>query len=293
MNNKRVVIVLGKRLNKNTLTAEGKSRVEGLVEHLETSSRQNIVVAFCGGITSGQTRSEAEAMHEYFASLQSNGSIDLSGLDILLEKESVNTIENIQNVAKKMVDENILSSGECIKVTFVSNDYHLKRIFEIQQLMDEQGLLRVLKRRCSEFGAELDISYELDDHLAIPYPHRNIRSQLFLLMDELTTYRVYLEGVVSGVFLRDLKQVRKEPYRIAANALVEIKQLLAIQTEESSVNLLMVDELASVLHSCVENTPVGASVEQVRTYLALLDTNLTLLNRYLDPEQELTFRWWR
>lgn len=293
MNNKYVVIVLGKRLNKNALTAEGKSRVEGLAEYLESNGNQNAVVAFCGGVTAGQARSEAEMMNEYFCELQSKCGENRLDLDVVLEDESMNTIENIQNVARKLVDGNLLPSHERIKVKLVSNDYHLKRIFEIQQLMDEQGLLRVLKQRCSEFGAELDISYALEDHLAIPYPHRNIQSQLFLLMDELTTYRVYLEGVVSGVFSRDLKQVRKEPYRIAVKALVEIKQLLATQTQESSVNLLMVDELVGVLESCVLNTPVDSSVEQVRSYLALLDTNLTLLNRYLDPEQDLTLRWWR
>ncbi len=56
-----------------------------------------------------------------------------------------------------LIDKGIFTAGADIDVIFASNDYHLKRIFEIQSLMDEQGLLRVLKQRCAEHGLNLHI----------------------------------------------------------------------------------------------------------------------------------------
>lgn len=288
MTNKNIVIVLGKRLNQNSLTAEGMSRIDYLVKHLDCCVNDQSVIAFCGGITSGQVRSEAEAMYDYFKRLESKQTIPFAFTDVLLEKDSTNTVENIQNVAKELVKSGVLTVGEKAKITFVSNDYHLKRIFEIQHLMDEQGLLGVLLQRCKELGVELDISYQLSDHLCVPYPHTSVQGEFFLLMDVLTTYRVYLEGVVSGAFVRDLDLVRDEPYKLAMAAIDDIKSLLANHPQ-----FHLVQELLALLIACIENTTAATHLEVVKTYLALLDTNLTLLNRYLDPEEDHTVRWWR
>ncbi|MEZ9999156.1 hypothetical protein A9261_14900 [Vibrio tasmaniensis] len=283
-----LLIVLGKRLNENKLTDEGISRVDALVEYLIVEANQQTAVAFCGGVTQGQNTSEADAMHQYFRKLESQREAPFMLGAILLEQLSTNTVENIENLASEMIASGLFNRGQSVKVTFVSNDYHLQRIFEIQSLMDEQGLLKVLVDRCSALGVDLQIDHQLEDHVAVPYPHQGPQGQLFLLMDVLTTYRVYLEGVVAGSFERDLESVRQEPERLSIEALVKARGWI-----ESSPRFDIVDTLIPVLERCILQTPVGSDIEKAREYLALLDTNLTFLNRYLDPEQDKTQRWWR
>lgn len=283
-----ILIVLGKRLNNNLLTKEGESRVEALSKYLLSHVCEELAVAFCGGVTPGQSVSEASRMHHYFREIESKMATPFVLGGVLLEEESTNTVENIQNVAKKLIDSQLLNAGKPIRVTFVSNDYHLHRIFEIQQLMDEQGLLRVLTNRCEDLGIQLLIDNNLARHVVVPYPHQHLQGKLFLLMDELTTYRVYLEGVVAGAFKRDLASVREVPAEIATAALSQAKSLLLSETEFSLLGVLL-----PALSKCVERTPPEASVKKIREYLALLDTNLTLLNRYLDPEVASQSRWWR
>lgn len=287
-----LLIVLGKRLNGNKLTDEGISRVDALVEYLAEllveESNQQTAVAFCGGVTKGQTLSEADAMHQYFRKLESQREAPFVLGAILLEQHSTNTVENIQNLASEMIESGLFARGQSVKVTFVSNDYHLQRIFEIQMLMDEQGLLKVLVEKCSALGVELQIDRQLEAHVSVPYPYQSTQGQLFLLMDVLTTYRVYLEGVVAGSFEGDLESVRREPERLALEALTRVRYLL----KESS-QFGIIETLLPVLASCIQQTPAGTDIKKVREYLALLDTNLTLLNRYLDPESDHTHRWWR
>ncbi|MFV8460816.1 YdcF family protein [Vibrio campbellii] len=287
-----LLIVLGKRLNENELTEEGISRVDALVKYLAESlsieSHSYTAVAFCGGVTKGQSISEAYAMHRYFRKLESLREVPFTLGAILLEQLSTNTVENIQNLAAEMIKSGLFTRGQSVKVTFVSNDYHLQRIFEIQTLMDEQGLLKVLVEKCSALGVELQIDRKLEAHVAVPYPHQTTQGQLFLLMDVLTTYRVYLEGICAGAFKRDLKMVRVEPERLSLEALAKAKGSVG-----SSPQFSIVESLLPLLESCIRGTPVGTDIKKVREYLALLDTNLTFLNRLLDPESDHMHRWWR
>ena len=287
MSIKNLLVVLGKRLNKNELTAEGRGRVEAAIDYLAGRSYDKIAVAFCGGVTLGQTLSEAEVMYEYFLQLESQLESPLDLQARLLEKQSTNTIENIHNLASELIDSGLFEHGQSLNVTFVSNDYHLQRIFEIQSLMDAQGLLRVLEERCHQLGVSLNIERDIEQHVVVPYPHMTVQGELFLLIDSLTTYRVYLEGTVARRFVGQEEQTRKVPAELAIEAIHKAKKL----SVEAQMSLL--DSLLPLLQTCIEETPVDADKEKVREYLALLDTNLTLLNRYLDPEQELDTRWWR
>ncbi|KAB0301747.1 YdcF family protein [Vibrio fortis] len=287
MSIKNLVVVLGKRLNKNELTAEGQGRVEAAIDYLVSRSNDEVAVAFCGGVTPGQTLSEAEVMYEYFLQLESQLESPLSIQARLLEKKSTNTIENIQNLALELIESGLFENGQQLNVIFVSNDYHLQRIFEIQSLMDAQGLLKVLEERCGQLGVSLNIERDIEQHVVVPYPHRTVQGQLFLLTDSLTTYRVYLEGTVAGRFDGQEQQTRKIPAQLGLDAIDKATQL----SESGQFSLL--NSLLPLLLNCIEETPVGTDKEKVREYLALLDTNLTLLNRYLDPEQELDTRWWR
>ncbi|BDP32182.1 YdcF family protein [Vibrio vulnificus] len=283
MEDKRLVIVLGKRLFKNALTPEGVSRVDALVEamasgKIEPESR----IAFCGGITQGQTRSEAIAMFDYFQQRCHANNLAFSAQNILLEERSTSTVENIFEVSRLLNQSGQCSAGSVLKVTFVSNDYHLKRIFEIQQLMDEQGLLRVLRERCAQHGVHLDIHHDLEAHVSVPYPNVGGEAQLFLLIDELTTYRVYLEGVARGVFQRPLKEVRRIPYQKAQDALSAIRSVLSQNTDWSPYY----HDFAQ-LQQWIEESDIEQEAATISQIARCFNRTLVGLNRRFDPEQAL------
>lgn len=175
-----IYVVLGKRLNANQLTLEGKSRVDGLISALRCHENTAARVVFCGGITLGQTVSEAKRMHEYFEQRRQQLGLSFPQIDVLLEQESTSTVENIEHVAQVLLESGVVQRGETLALTLVSNDYHLKRIFEIQQLMDEQGLLRKLVDRCAQSGVRLEIARDLKAHLCVPYPHQTRKAYVFV-----------------------------------------------------------------------------------------------------------------
>lgn len=294
-NTKKIYVVLGKRLVADQLTLEGQSRVDRLMMALQCNAIDNSVIAFCGGVTKGQTVPEASAMYSYLMKQVdecSNQRSSLSNLlnrnHILLEESSTNTVENIENLAIELLKTGQLQAGNQLHVTFISSDYHLQRIFEIQQLMDEQGLLGTLKKRCEQSGLTVLIDYDISRHFVAQYPYQHVEAQLFLLCDELTTYRVYLEGVVGRSFARDLESVRYQPYHIANSALNCINALIQ-QNEKWS---FLISSL-QLLRECIEATHCEQSPQMIEPYLVIFDTHITLLNRWFDPEQSHAGRWWR
>lgn len=90
-----VVIVLGKRLVNNQLSAEGISRVEALAAKIREMPMENTALVFCGGKTQGQSISEADAMYAYFQTLNTSLAKPFPTSQILLENRSLNTFENM------------------------------------------------------------------------------------------------------------------------------------------------------------------------------------------------------
>jgi len=273
MNILNVVLVLGKRLVNNSLTLEGHSRVQALSATLQRLNLDQTAIIFCGGATDGQTQTEAQAMFDCFKSIH-QGQMPPH---VILEDQSTNTIENICNAADKLVASKLCRVGQAINVLLVSNDYHLNRIFEIQRLMDEQGLLTTLRNQCAQSGLDLVISPMLDKHIAVPYPHHNTLGRIFLLLDELTTYRVYLEGVKRQAFTRPLAMVREKPYTAARAALEALKNLICDPNDLHSL---------TTIEQAINKTCVKASPEELIQQLALLDEHLTQMNRCYDPERQ-------
>jgi hypothetical protein len=273
MNIRNVVIVLGKRLVGNALTAEGKSRVEALPKLLSSYDLNETALLFCGGVTPGQTTSEAMAMRDYFKQLPSVKMFH--DLNIILESDSQNTVQNIHNAALKLKQLGL--EDQRVDVTLVSNDYHLKRIFEIQSLMDEQGLLRTLKQHCASSGLNLHIDQDIDQHCSVMYPHQGLYAQAFLLVDELTTYRVYLEGVVNRAFDRPLDDVRCLPEKLALRAL-SLLEVLNLPVE-------IQDKLQS-MKEVVFTTTSEVDYHAIEPLLTYFHKTLTWLNRQLDPENQ-------
>ncbi|ELA9289467.1 YdcF family protein [Vibrio parahaemolyticus] len=272
-----VVIVLGKRLVNNQLSAEGISRVEALAAKTREMPMENTALVFCGGKTQGQSISEADAMYAYFQTLNTSLAKPFPTSQTLLENRSLNTFENMRNAAKVLCESGLfpLPSQAAVEVILLSNAYHLERILEIQTLMDEQGLLRVLKSQCASVGLDLHISLDIQKHISVPYPHQGPLAEAFLLLDELTTYRVYLEGVKSGAFQRDLTSVRAQPLLRAKQA---INQLRALPLEMD-----VLQQIAE-MKKAIEMTAFDESVATAERALEVFHPILTALNRRLDPE---------
>ncbi|EII3113429.1 TPA: YdcF family protein [Vibrio parahaemolyticus] len=272
-----VVIVLGKRLVNNQLSAEGITRVEALAAKILEMPMENTALIFCGGKTQGQSISEADAMYAYFQTLNTSLAKPFPTSQILLENRSLNTFENMRNAAKVLCESGLfpLPSQATVEVILLSNAYHLERILEIQTLMDEQGLLRVLKSQCASVGLDLHISLDIQKHISVPYPHQGPLAEAFLLLDELTTYRVYLEGVKSGAFQRDLTSVRAQPLLRAKQA---INQLRALPLEMD-----VLQQIAE-MKKAIEMTAFDESVATAERALEVFHPILTALNRRLDPE---------
>ncbi|EGA69464.1 hypothetical protein VISI1226_09799 [Vibrio sinaloensis DSM 21326] len=265
-----VIIVLGKRLVCDELTAEGRSRVSALPAHLSQFNIESTVLVFCGGVTGDQTQSEAKRMLEYFTAIAPEW-LNRPAM-ILLENTSTNTMENFTNVANILLEKGIRGP---VNISFVSNDYHLERLFQIQSLLDEQGLLKGFQQQCHQAGLEVNISDNQRQHRLVPYPHQNRAGECFLALDELTVYRVFLQGVSLGVFERPLEEVYLEPYQIAKRALERLMSwVVEPQVREEVAHL---DQLVTRMHS-------GTDRDVVNECLPKFHTKLTALNRQLDPE---------
>lgn len=293
-----LVIVLGKRLQNNELTAEGRSRVDALIDHIFANDMTKTVIGFCGGVTARQARSEAQVMHEYYLKQAHKKNVDVDGIPVLLEQVSTSTIENIRHLAKALIQSELIHENSAVQVTFVSNDYHLERIFEIQHYLDEQGLLKTLKATCLDAGLMLNIPYQLEKHVCVPYPEKTMHAELFLSIEALTTYRVYLEGVVANSFTRKLEDVRCYPLHVALRAFECVDSIIQ-RVDNAGVPNELADKCAvlrtimPLLKQSVLSTGHDSSVSSQAQWLACLDINLTMLNRLLDPETDPSSRWWK
>ncbi|ENQ8703369.1 YdcF family protein [Vibrio harveyi] len=275
----KVVIILGKRLVHDQLSAEGRSRVEALVSVLNQWDFESTALVFCGGVTQGQTISEADVMYQYFGQLAKVRGIDFPDQQVIIESRSLNTVQNMQNAAKELLKSGLCPMGQAIEVILLSNDYHLERIIEIQTLMDEQGLLRVLKSRCADMGIELTVSLDIAEHISVPYPNSGTQADAFLLFDELTTYRVYLEGVKNKAFKRDLAQVQAKPLAIALKAIEKLQTLPLTQDVKNQI---------AEMKKAIEMTAFDDSVFAAQQALAVFHPILTVLNQRLDPEASVS-----
>ncbi|ELI6427025.1 YdcF family protein [Vibrio sp. Y29_XK_CS5] len=275
----KVVIILGKRLVHDQLSAEGRSRVEALVSVLNQWDFESTALVFCGGVTQGQTISEADAMYQYFDQLAKVRGIGFPDQQVIIESRSLNTVQNMQNAAKELLKSGLCPMGQAIEVILLSNDYHLERIIEIQTLMDEQGLLRVLKSRCADMGIELTVSLDIAEHISVPYPNSGTQADAFLLFDELTTYRVYLEGVKNKAFKRDLAQVQAKPLAIALKAIEKLQTLPLTQDVKNQI---------AEMKKAIEMTAFDDSVFAAQQALAVFHPILTALNQRLDPEASVS-----
>jgi hypothetical protein len=112
----------------------------------------------------------------------------------------------------------------------------------------------------------------------VPYPHHGASAQAFLLLDELTTYRVYLEGAIRGVFSQGLAAVRAKPLHIAQTAIEKLEMLPL--DHESLQNI-------QEIKKAVAMTAFDDNLNVVQQALDIIHPLLTVMNRTIDPESAL------
>lgn len=271
----QIVVVLGKRLVNSQLTVEGVSRVEMLADVFEQYDPQTTVLVFCGGITTGQEMSEAEAMYDYFSQHFPKLVALMPPQQIVLESTSTNTIENMVNTARLLCESSLCFSNGPIRMTLVSNDYHLERLFEIEHSMKEQGLLSRICHECQRQGLLISMEYVASAHHLAVYPHQTIQGKVFKYIDRLTIYRVYLEGAYCGSFERPLVEVHQKPFLIAKQTLRSLNQM-SLPSE--------IEHRLSVVVFAIEQTHPGEGMSGITQWLPLIHQQLTQLNRLVDPE---------
>lgn len=274
-----VVIVLGKRLHHDQLTPEGLSRVAALC-HIQNTlpSLAGCSVIFCGGITQGQLTPEAKRMWQAYQQQNQKVPPCYPATQYFCEDKSTTTVENIRFVSRILVNDIAPTLSEHhhgLQVVFVSNDYHLERVLTIQRLMPKQGLLRLMEQYCDQHQVRLRLSYDVDQHVVTPYPYKGKQAKRFLLADEVTTYRVYLEGRLQGHLSAGM-ETRSAPFHIALTALAQLKQSF---TADSSLRRAIL-ALEHNTHIDPDYLTQAELVQMVKDY----HKQLLWLNRQLDPE---------
>ncbi len=115
------VLVLGYQLNNNQMSETLEYRLDKAYEY--SQNNKDSILVLCGGITRENTVSEADVMCDYLIN---------KGLDenrIKLEKESTDTIENINN-SLTYIDKDS-------KIVIISSNYH---VFRAKQICNTVGI---------------------------------------------------------------------------------------------------------------------------------------------------------
>jgi len=124
----KYIICLGHKLNNDQMDLNLINRLNKTL----LLKKQDTIIILTGGITKGNSVSEAHVMNHYLQSRKTNNTI-------LIEDESKTTVENIENIVKKypeIVNENVL---------IVSNEYHL---FRAKLICHRHGLKNVQAAGC-------------------------------------------------------------------------------------------------------------------------------------------------
>ncbi len=108
-------LVFGKQLQQEQIGEEYRQRLDRVIESAPLLQPQLVVLQ--GGVTQGNTISEAEAGQAYLLSQAFNLSFNL-----ILEASSKNTLENL-----KQTRDYLQAHQRGLKVCLVSNRYHLHR----------------------------------------------------------------------------------------------------------------------------------------------------------------------
>lgn len=116
-----VWLVFGLQLTQNKMAVEYQNRIDAMIAMLPLV--QPKIIIFQGGITGDNSETEAFVGAEYFkASLIKKNQAVPSGVQLVLEDRSKNSLENLRNTRNYLQANNLP-----LKVVLVTSRYHLLR----------------------------------------------------------------------------------------------------------------------------------------------------------------------
>ncbi len=184
------IAIMGKALSENgQISCEYAAKIAKLANIWPESNDKYALLIFLGGKTkAGASTSEAKAGQEALARVYPglNESLRESGVEIILEETSRNSIENVHHLAK------ILHKRAFHQVDLISSDHHLERLEVVDRFMKNQSLLQLLGNLRGEL---IKAPYYFAG-----YENRVISTQaeIYKLADQLNVPRVNVEGVLQA-----------------------------------------------------------------------------------------------
>ncbi|KAK4530802.1 hypothetical protein CCYA_CCYA05G1659 [Cyanidiococcus yangmingshanensis] len=194
---REVVVIFGKRLVRDQITYEYAVRILTLVRHMATGRIQPSAVCFTGGRDHEDSLvSEAVAGYLFFRHVCEEVGLDLSQVTIILEEQHLNARDCMSSILNQL-GEHLVGSH----FTFVSSDYHLIRIREVEASVPKLSLLAPLRKlRGTVSYAYATYPFALSKDAAVSLAGRAIVAAAELGIT-IVALRSYIEG--RDLFHRD------------------------------------------------------------------------------------------
>jgi hypothetical protein len=195
---REVVVIFGKRLVRDQITYEYAVRILTLVRHMVTGRIKPSAVCFTGGRDHPDSLvSEAVAGYLFFRHVCEEFSISLDSVAIILEEQHLNARDCMSSILTQLGEQLVGSH-----FTFVSSDYHLIRIREVEAAAPNLSLLAPLRKlRGTVSYAYTTYPFALSKNAAVALAGRAIviAAELGIMIVAL---RSYIEE--RGLFQRDV-----------------------------------------------------------------------------------------
>jgi len=170
LSTRNVVIVFGKNLVRDQVTVEYASRIRTLVKLLKNDAESFApsIICFCGGISSGNYVSDADAGYVFFRHMCESQDVNLDGINIFVDRYSQSEDQALHYCTKELrkylpqwlkaspafVDTDTHDAygmkapkRKKIQVHFslISTEYHLCNLNDVHHRSPQQSLLKELE----------------------------------------------------------------------------------------------------------------------------------------------------
>jgi len=227
-----VYVVLGKALIRGRRTVEGHERLLEAARITRVRRRADVhpVIVFTGWAGKGGQRSEGVLLDHAF-----EGILEFAGLKwpgtIIVEEQARSTVENIKNAVDSIKKE--FPTGRIIRFHLVSTDYHIDRMWEVDEYLPELSDLEPLRT----LGREVVLVRSPYIYATCGDPEREWLAAGYLNMHRLALLQVNLLGLGGNVHpgkgdrprdvkpgtIRELRSVPFQTLRDTKRALDDLK----------------------------------------------------------------------
>jgi hypothetical protein len=220
---REVVVIFGKRLVRDQITYEYAVRILTLARHMATGRIRPSAVCFTGGRDHEDSLvSEAVAGYLFFRHVCEEIGLQLNNMTILLEEQHLNARDCMSSILSQL-GEHLVGSH----FTFVSSDYHLIRIREVEASVPNVSLLAPLRKlRGTVSYAYATYPFALSKDAAVALSGRAIVAAAELGIT-IVALRSYIEG--RDLFHRDIFTRFQEATMVLGNLSEQCSATLQVQ----------------------------------------------------------------